>query len=307
MESKIYDSHFHCQSGAVGIMRNAFDMVGIAGGLVLPWENDDENVLNAIDQSNITDIGVALVPKLRLIGSDEWRSELRRIEDTAKEYLAVKIYKDYVNETQYNLAEYKEFWSLLEDLGKPVIIHFGDPCEFWMNGGGRRYVQYENHKEFQYYNNSQIRSRAEALKIKNDLLTDYGDIKFVCAHLGGFPESVEELNEFVLESYTDTSASLDDVLTFDNEEVKRIFTMNPGKILYGSDTMFFTTQDGKDGLYTKIMANYLRMNLNQLVSDELVSTSNPLELKWKVKGLGLDEKTKEQIFEKNYKQLFRIQ
>lgn len=306
MENNIYDSHFHCQSGAVEIVKNTFETVGIRGGLLLPWENDDENVLNEIEKKSIKDIDVALVPRLSLLGSQEWAAEMKRIEDTSKYYSAIKIYKQYINETQYNLLANEDFWELLFDLKMKVVVHFGDPYEFWMHDGGKRNIQYENHKEFQYFKNKQIRSREEALTIKNELLKRYETIGFICAHLGGFPRNIDELSEFTGQNYSDTSASLDDVLLLKRDVVKKIFEENGDRILFGSDTMFNVTQNGKDLFYTKIMANYLRMNINQLVSEEMVNTSNPMELKWKVNGLGLGEKVKEKIFETNYIKLFRV-
>lgn len=304
MNNIIYDSHFHCESEAVNILKNIFETVGITGGLALPWEEDDETFLNRRDQLNYTNVDVALVPRLKLYGTNAWQTEMLRIESNAKYYAAVKIYKQYINEAKYSIEDYTDFWDLLSEIRKPIIIHFGDPIEFWTSDGGLRKLQYSRHSEFRYYNNSCIESRSDIMSKKGLLLKKYNNIMFVCAHLGGFPSNIAELEAYLSSSYTDTSAALDEVLTYDYSHVKKLICANHDKILYGSDAMIFSPQSGKDSIYIKICSNNMIWNLKQLKENAIVNTSNPGELIWKVRGLGLEEKYLEYILYKNYFKIF---
>ena len=306
MDSRVYDSHLHCESGAIDVLRNALNMVGVEGSLVLPWENDDEEFLNQRDIKGYKNIDVALVPRLNLWGTPGWETEEKRILETAKYYRAIKIYKNYVNEVEYSLSEYNEFWDMLINIGKPLIIHFGDPADFWSYDGGKRRIQIQRNSNFKYYKNDRLKSRKQIYDDKKKLLQKYTGIDFICAHLGGFPQNTRELDEYTVASYSDTSAALDDVLLYEYDKVRDIIIRNASNILFGSDTMIYSPIGGKDMLYTRICANNMLNNLKMLTQSSVLPTSNPQELSWKVKGLGLDDNILSQILYKNYQKVFDV-
>ena len=207
---------------------------------------------------------------------------------------------------EYSLSEYNEFWDMLINIGKPLIIHFGDPADFWSYDGGKRRIQIQRNSNFKYYKNDRLKSRKQIYDDKKKLLQKYTGIDFICAHLGGFPQNTRELDEYTVASYSDTSAALDDVLLYEYDKVRDIIIRNASNILFGSDTMIYSPIGGKDMLYTRICANNILNNLKMLTQSSVLPTSNPQELSWKVKGLGLDDNILSQILYKNYQKVFDV-
>jgi hypothetical protein len=291
----IIDAHLHCDPTALRILMRALDLAGIDRAVVLSRPGLGEPFVEAVAREGHGRLRVALAPDVRLAGTPRWDIELVRLERLTADLAAIKLYKQLgfgiVNADGRRISllspELESLWELVEGTGLPVILHCGDPADFWRERPRLRARQLELHPEWWYATQPDVKPRALMYRERAELVHRYPGVCFVGAHLGGFPEGPEPLEEYLQLGPVDTSAALEEALTFDRRIVLQIVDRYPDRIMWGSDLILSALRPGTDTAAVKIAAKYLVDSLRLVTEAVTLPTPSPLECPWTVRGLGL--------------------
>lgn len=309
----VVDSHLHCSKGAVNLLLRAMDLAEINFGLILPWEGEDELIIEEVLRNGENRLKVAVTPKIRLVGTNQWENELVRIRNLLPNLAAIKFYKEAsfsqvgeLKKLDLLSRDLEPLWEMAIEYNKPVIIHCGDPIDFWGIGRGIRTEQLKMHPEWSYNMQSGILERKKIVQTRARLVDRWKNVKFIFAHMGGFPADLDELSKFLTYGYVDTSASIEELLTLEDDRsmLTTIIKKFSGSIMFGSDAMVAPARSNMDGILIRIWAKFLKDSLNMLTSKELMGTPNPREMPWRFYGLGLQDDTLERIISKNALHVF---
>jgi len=303
----IIDTHLHCDIGSIDSLLEAMNIAGVDRGVILAWPGETEKLLEEVENKGRRRLRITMSPDIRKIGTSEWDKELECCQRLIKFSVAFKFYKEisfgfnYPNGRKLDLlsSDLEPLWDIAQDSRKPIIVHCGDPADFWNEGPNLRKKQLKLHPEWHYYKTPQIRNRAQILLLREKLIKRRPNVIFIGAHLGGFPVNPIEFSDFLKFGPVDTSAALEEVLTQNRSDIQRIFMKYYKKIMWGSDLIHSHAKPKQEGISAKISAKFLCDSLRMLVSQDLMTPPNPVECFWPIKGLGLSQEMAEHILWKN--------
>src|SRR6266487_51989 len=290
----IIDAHVHCAPGALSVLLRALDLARIDRAVVLAWPGVGEALVDEAERDGAGRLRVAFAPDLQLAGTQRWNAELDRIERLATSLAALKVYK----QLSFGIAnldgrpigllspELEPLWALAGRAGLPVILHCGDPADFWRARPGLRAQQLVRYPEWHYANQQGVKARALMYRERAELVCRHPQVCFVGAHLGGFPDGPGALEEYLRLGPVDTSAALEEVLTFDHREVRETIERHHDQIMWGSD-LPVGPPPGRDALAVKIAAKFLIDSLNLATESVTLPAPTPVTCPWTVPGLGL--------------------
>ncbi len=184
------------------------------------------------------------------------------------------------------------------------MIHCADPADFWRPCPLLRARQLELNPQYCYHDRRGVPARDWMLSCRADLVRRWPNVRFVGAHLGGFPADLREFIDFLSLHSVDTSAALEELLAVDRVGAHRVFQMHARSIIWGSDLMVGPARSGCEAILVKVAAKYLRDSLCLITVGEVIHTPNPVECPWLVQGLALAGDTARHILYSNAAALF---
>jgi predicted TIM-barrel fold metal-dependent hydrolase len=307
----ITDAHVHCLSGALNVLVRALDLAGIDRAVVLAWPGEGEAVAEEAERDGAGRLRVAFAPDLRLAGTARWDAELGRIERLTPSLAGLKIYKDLgfgitnLEGKRISLLspELEPLWAIADGTGLPVILHCGDPADFWRRRPRLRAQQLMRHPEWQYARQPDVKPRSLMYRERAELVRRHPRVRFVGAHFGGFPDTPEALDDYLRLGPVDTSAALEEVLTFDRRAIGEVIAKHHGRIMWGSDVPV-GPPPGRDTAAIKISAKFLADSLSMITQAGTVPAPTPLECPWTVAGLGLTGSARAEILHQTAARIF---
>ena len=140
---------------------------------------------------------------------------------------------------------FNPIWDCIEDAGKPVILHIGDPPAAWssLDDDTPHTRYFRSHPEWHMYGKPGVPSHQELMASRDRLLAARPDITFVGAHLASMADSVSDVADRLRSFgnfHVDLSARYSNLAAQDPTAVAEFFIEYSDRILYGTDTEFRT-------------------------------------------------------------------
>jgi predicted TIM-barrel fold metal-dependent hydrolase len=303
MSCRVLDAHVHCRADSVATLLRVMDAAEVERAVILSWPGEAERLLDAAMEQGGDRLRVALAPDLELVGSDGWEIEIKRFERLIAHAAGLKFYKDaglgapnrLGRRLDFLMPELQPFWSLALRHGKPVVLHCGDPADFWGEGTGLRARQLADHPEWRHSQRPDVQGRRWIMNRRAELMRAWPGVTFVGAHLGGFPATTGEMEECLAYGPVDTSVALEEVLTLDRSPVEALILAHSRSICWGSDVMVGPARDRREIGLIKMCAKFVRDSLRLLTSRERVPAPSPIDCPWTAAGLGLGGAAAERV------------
>ncbi|HXM57097.1 MAG TPA: amidohydrolase family protein [Candidatus Dormibacteraeota bacterium] len=301
--SPVVDAHLHCRPGSVRILLRALDLAEIDGGVLLGHPSLGAELLDEVARDAPRRLRVLVTPDLSLAGTGAaWDAELRTIERLLDQAAGIKLYKDAnfgVRNRQgarvsLLSAELEPLWAIAAARGVPVLVHAADPLDFWRRSPRLRGRALEVHPEARCRGRS-VPSRRRLLRDRDELLRRWPDVRFVGAHFGGFPATRAELARFLALGPCDTSAALEEVLTFDRPAVDALLRTHRHDVMWGSDLILGEQPPGHERTAIVLSAKFLADALRLATAAEAVHSPSPVECPWRAPGLALPGPLRDEV------------
>lgn len=124
------------------------------------------------------------------------------------------------------------------ELGVPVLIHIGDPKEYWeeISPNSFWYAILKDNPHWSF-RDKPVASREQLFEEQRIMLERYPETTFICPHMGGHAENLEYLGELLdqfANLYVDTAA-YEPVLGQDPESTRAFFMKYQDRIMAGTD------------------------------------------------------------------------
>lgn len=289
----IVDAHVHCLAGCVDLLLRVMDLAEIDRAVVLAWPGNTEALMEKTSCAPHR-LRVLVAPDLTLAGTAAWDGELALTDRLLRHAGGIKLYK-HANFGLRNVdgapisllsPELEPLWAIAARHGCPVLVHCADPIDFWRRTPRLRARQVELHPESRYRGSRGIRSRRRLIAERDEVVRRHPEVRFVGAHLSGFPATVSELTRFLRLGPADTSAALEEVLTLDRPAVDQLVRRHRHDLLWGSDLFLTRAVDGRDDVLVKMTAKHVIDSLRLATAAEPVIPPSP-SCRWVAPGLGL--------------------
>lgn len=189
-----------------------------------------------------------------------------------------------------NTTEYSKMFSMLEERDVPVLMHVGDPYEFW----DIEKINPDFVKRGWYYGDGSYPQREEFYKETFEMLDAHKNLRVILAHFFFLAPDIERAKQ-VLDTYPNVSFDLtpyrDMYLIFseDTEKWHDFFEKYSDRIMFGTDAADNSAET--EGLHNLV---YYSLTKDDKEYDM------PTRPGFKNKGLGLSEKTVENICYNNF-------
>src|ERR1041385_2867389 len=197
-------------------------MAGIDGAVILPAPGQGEQVLEEALGLDPHRLRVLVSPDVSLAGTPAWGAELNAMDRLLEHAAGIKLYKNLSFGLRGRSGgmitllspELEDLWSIAAARAKPVLVHFGDPADFWRLRPRLRTRQLDVMPERRYHDAADVPSRRKIIASRDELFRRQPSVRFVGAHLGGFPSTPGELASFLRHGPVHTSAAPEAVLIF---------------------------------------------------------------------------------------------
>jgi predicted TIM-barrel fold metal-dependent hydrolase len=305
---RVIDAHLHCSASSVHILVRALDIAEIDGAVVLAFPGESRRLLEEAHRVAPRRLRVLVSPILQLAGTGSaWESELAEIDRLLGHAAGIKLYKD----ANFGLRnrdgkpisllspELEPLWAIAAAHDKPLLMHCADPSDFWRRSPRLRARQLEIYPEWSYRRSRAVPSRRWMTRSRDELFRREPSVRFVSAHLGGFPATPGELGRFMGLGLADTSAALEEVLTFDRYAVDRLLRRHEHDIMWGSDLILGAQPKGEERSALMVSAKFLADSLKLATAEEPVHAPASAMCPWTAPGLGLRGSLRESILSAN--------
>jgi predicted TIM-barrel fold metal-dependent hydrolase len=190
-------------------------------------------------------------------------------------------------------------WAMCGKLGIPVTIHTADPVAFWtpLDTKNERLIELMDHPQWIY--GPEFPRRDDLLEQRNRVLARHPQTSFLGAHVGGAPEDLKRVGEW-LDKYpnffVDIAARVPE-LGRQPYTARRFFIKYQDRVLFGTDTTPIAgaklARDGQE-MY--------RLHWRFLETDDEYfdpRKSHHLQSLWQVYGLHLPDEVLKKVYHDN--------
>jgi predicted TIM-barrel fold metal-dependent hydrolase len=203
-------------------------------------------------------------------------------------------------------------WEAAAEHRLPVLIHSGDPPEFWQPIDERnpRYNDVKDHPDWWYGSRDvpplgQLQDELEAVVARHPRTT------FIGAHWGCFVRDLDRWFETYPNYHVDTSAAVAEMGKGDVSEVRRICIEWSDRILFGTDLVRVAGEDYPHFAGGRWLEPELRLFFERHwrffeTGDSKLDHPIPEQLPWKVTGLALPHPVLERLYFGNAVRLYGL-
>lgn len=198
------------------------------------------------------------------------------------------------------------------ELGLPVAIHTGDPKAFWEPPGpnNERFDELKAHPGWSFYGEPALPSWEQLYEALERRVGRHPKTTFIGVHFGNAPEEPDRVAR-MLDKYPnffiDTAARVPEIGRKDAGKMRAFFEKYQDRVLFGSDTGVGSTQDemmyGSNGADPPTAADEERFFTATWryfeTRDRQFEHPTPIQGRWKIDGVGLDEGVLRKIYFEN--------
>jgi predicted TIM-barrel fold metal-dependent hydrolase len=208
-------------------------------------------------------------------------------------------------------------WEKAEKLGIPVAFHTGDPVAFFQpwNPENERWEELELHPEWSFADRSKYPPQETLFEQVNNVFRMFPKEKFIAVHVAGYSENLKVVATWLDQFpnlYIDTAARIGELGKHDAEEGHDFFTRYHDRIMFGTDMAFwegcevqgagpcknFTLEEDSD--FYNIHWRYFQTR------DKQFDHPTPIQGKWKIDGIGLDNEVLNKIYWDNAFRFYQL-
>lgn len=203
---RIIDAHTHVLPQYVDLAVRVMDRTGIERTVTLAWHDGfGERLVELMAIYN------RYPGRFIVFGNVDWRriNEPRFAEQAAEQMArdvdtglrGIKVYKALGLDYQHENGEYwhvndprlDPIWAKAGELGIPVLIHTGDPMQFWQPVNERNFwngVLYGEYAWWTYYRAGRA-SLDELIGERNEVIARHPNTTFIAPHVGSRSEALD--------------------------------------------------------------------------------------------------------------------
>jgi predicted TIM-barrel fold metal-dependent hydrolase len=209
-------------------------------------------------------------------------------------------------------------WERAEKLGITVAFHTGDPVAFFQpwEPGNERWEELELHPEWSFADRSKYPPLETLFEQANNVYRKFPKVQFVAVHIAGYSENLKAVSGWLDELpnlSVDTAARIGELGKHPPEEGHEFFTRYQDRIMFGTDLAFwpgcdvqgagpckdFTTEEHL--MFYEIHWRYLQTR------DKQFDHPTPIQGKWKIDGIGLDNQVLKKIYWDNAFRFYHLE
>lgn len=162
------------------------------------------------------------------IACKAWKNLGMEIKDPSGKYLMVDD------------PLFQPIFEHLAALGKPLLMHIGEPLACWqpLDPRNPHYGYYSKNPRWHMHGRTDLPSHAQLIAARDRVLENHPRLRVIGAHLGSLEHDVREVArrfERFPNFAVDTSARLPDLAFQDAGLVRAFFEKYPDRILFGTD------------------------------------------------------------------------
>jgi len=208
-------------------------------------------------------------------------------------------------------------WEKAEKLGIPVAFHTGDPVAFFQpwEPANERWEELELHPEWSFADRSKYPPLETLFEQVNNVYRKFTGVKFVGVHIAGYSENIKAVGKWLDELpnlWLDTAARIGELGRHPADEGHEFFTRYQDRIMFGTDMAMWSECDVQGaGPYRNFTPeehrNFYNIHWRYLQSrDKQFDHPTPIQGKWKIDGIGLDESALKKIYWDNAVKFYRL-
>ena len=209
-------------------------------------------------------------------------------------------------------------WEKAEKLGIPVAFHTGDPVAFFQpwESANERWEELELHPEWSFADRSKYPPLETLFEQVNNVYRKFTGVKFVGVHIAGYSENIKVVGKWLDELpnlWLDTAARIGELGRHPADEGHEFFTRYQDRIMFGTDMALWSECDvqgaGPCRNFTpEEHRNFYNIHWRYLQSrDKQFDHPTPIQGKWKIDGIGLDESALKKIYWENAVKFYRLE
>jgi hypothetical protein len=204
--------------------------------------------------------------------------------------------------------EYEKMWGELEKLGMPVVLHAGDPEEFWDTNRCPAWARSSGWN----YSDGTYPSREQIYAEVDHLVERHPGLRLILAHFYFLSADLQRASAF-LDAHANVSYDLTPGVEMygnfsrNHDAARRFFVKYQDRLIYGTDVNSDILQGSPLGRFTSLAVSWLVRNFLESDGEFWM----PLATKdWLApdldafRGLGLPRPALERIYSGNFQRLF---
>jgi predicted TIM-barrel fold metal-dependent hydrolase len=208
-------------------------------------------------------------------------------------------------------------WEKAEKMGIPVAFHTGDPVAFFQpwEPTNERWEELELHPEWSFADSTKYPPLEVLFEQANNVYRKFRNVQFVSVHVGGYSENLKEVGRWLDEIPNlsiDTAARIGELGKHPASEGHEFFSKYQDRILFGTDLAYWNGCDvqgagpckdfslEENRSFYDIHWRYFQTN------DKQFDHPTPIQGKWKIDGIGLDQEPLKKIYWDNACRVYKL-
>lgn len=314
----VVDVHTHIAPHYAAPMLALMDAVGVQTIVTLPDVGADLAAwVPAFQRAAPGRFVVFTTPQLELVGQPGGAQAIvRRLEEDVRHGVAgIKVYKEfglrYKDHQGRRLAiddaRLDPLWRRAGELGLPVLIHTGDPADFWqpLDETNPRYAELQVHPEW-WFGSGEFLPLQALLAERDRLVARHPATQFIAAHMASLPHDLDALAatlDRLPNLSVDLAARIGELGVQDPARVRAFFRRYADRILFGSDLICGVL--GVERELGPAQQHFFDLHWRYLEGDEpALEPPSPLQGTQPLAALGLEPEVLRQVYGANARRLF---
>jgi hypothetical protein len=260
-----------------------------------------------------------LVPDLSDIDADGFAADLRAAIRSAAELgcVGIKVWKNlglFIRDSRGSRVRVDDprlatLWDAAADHDLPVLIHVGDPPDFWrpVTPANPRYHDIKDRPEW-WYGKGGFPELAQLHEEFRNVVEAHPGTAFVAAHFGCFVPDLEPWFRAFDNFHVDTAAAVAEIGKGDVSGARSLMERWPERFLFGTDLGRAEGFEYPDlGRDRWDLGTYFRRHWD-FFETATTGLEHPIpeQLPWKVSGLDLSDATLDALYLGNARRLYHV-
>ena len=208
-------------------------------------------------------------------------------------------------------------WERAGKLGIPVAFHTGDPVAFFKpwEPSNERWEELELHPEWSFADRSKYPPLETLFEQVNNVYRKFDGMQFVAVHIAGYSENIKEVGKWLDEMpnlWIDTAARIGELGRHPSAEGHDFFTRYKDRIMFGTDLAYWSDCDVQGAGPCKNFTldehrEFYKVHWRYFQStDKQFDHPTPIQGKWKIDAIDIDEKALKKIYWDNAVKFYRL-
>ena len=208
-------------------------------------------------------------------------------------------------------------WERAEKMRIPVAFHTGDPVAFFApwEPGNERWEELRLHPEWSFADRTKYPPLETLFEQVTDVYRRFPKIQFVGVHVAGYSENLYAVSKW-LDDFPnlsiDTAARIGELGNHPSEKGNDFFTKYQDRIMFGTDLQFWSVCDVEGAGPCRDFTEEEHRKFYEIhwqyfqTKNKQFDHPTPIQGKWKIDGIGLENKVLKKIYWDNAYRLNKL-